>query len=518
MSRVTRFVASLSSAYVALAASTLYIIVGVPLALRFLPKEQYGLWALILQISGYLSLLDLGVSQAVARLLIDYKDNPADGRYGAMLKASWVVFAIQALLVVTIGAFGFACAGLFGVPPNLRGLFGQVFFAQCVVGAINLALTPLFLPLWSHQRSDLANWFTTAQSVVTLLVLWIGLSRGLGLWSFFISSLAGGLVYLAGTICSTLVLGLLPPSGRWGKLGRSPFNEIFGFGTDVFFLSLGYQVISASQIILATRLIGLDAAVVWAICTKTFTFAQQLVWRILDFSVSALAEMFVRQEGDKLQRRLGEIAAITLISAGFLGVLGALYSREVIWLWTRGAVTWAMRNDIGAAVLFFCTSITRCLGAIHGLTKRIKVFKYVMLLEASLMISLSILTVPHIGLLGILLSSLIANLLCTGWYSFKVVQRRFHQAGWSFVSDWLAKPTLCVGCFAIFSFALYMCLSSMNNQTRLFIGAPLSAILGAFPLLRFGLPKTVRNEIVQKLQAAGYRMKMGKSAAPTRTP
>jgi O-antigen/teichoic acid export membrane protein len=519
MSRVTRFVASLSSAYVTLAASMLYISVGVPLALKFLPKEQYGLWALVLQTSGYLSLLDLGVSQAVARLLIDYKDNFADGKYGAILKASWVVFAIQAVLVVTIGAFvGFACAGLFGVPPNLRGLFGQVFFAQCVAAAISLALHPLFVPLWSHQRSDLANWFTTAQTVVALLVLWISLSTGLGLWSFFISSFAGGLVYLAGTICSTFVLGLLPPLGRWGRLARSPFNEIFGFGSDVFFISLGNQVISASQIILATRLISLDAAVVWTICTKTFTFGQQVVWRILDFSISALSEMFVRQEDDKLQRRLGEIAAITVISAGFLGVLGAVYSREVIWLWTRGAVTWAMQNDIGAAGLLFCISITRCLGAIHGLTKRIKVFKYVILIEASLLITLSILTVPHVGLLGILLSSLVANLLCTGWYSFNVVQRRFYQAGGNFVYDWLAKPTLCVGCFAILSFALYMCLSPLDNQTRLFIGAPISAIVGAFPLLRFGLPTTVRNEIVQKLQAAVYRLKMSKSAAQTRTP
>ena len=70
MSRVTRFVASLSSAYVTLAASMLYISVGVPLALKFLPKEQYGLWALVLQTSVYLSLLDLGVLQTVARLLI----------------------------------------------------------------------------------------------------------------------------------------------------------------------------------------------------------------------------------------------------------------------------------------------------------------------------------------------------------------------------------------------------------------------------------------------------------------
>jgi hypothetical protein len=258
MSRVTRFAVSLGSFYVALAASTLYVIVSVPLALKFLPKEQYGLWALVLQTYSYLSLLDLGVTQTVARLLIDYKDYSAAGKYGAILKASWVVFAIQALLVVTIGAFfGFACAGLFGVPPNLRGLFGQVFFAQCVAGAITLALSPLILPLWSHQRSDVVNWFTTAQTVVTLLVLWISLSGGLGLWSFFISSVAGGLVFLAGTICSTLVLGLLPPSGAWGKLGRSTFNEIFGFGTDVFLISIGYQMISASQIILATRLIGL---------------------------------------------------------------------------------------------------------------------------------------------------------------------------------------------------------------------------------------------------------------------
>jgi hypothetical protein len=37
-------------------------------------------------------------------------------------------------------------------------------------------------------------------------------------------------------------------------------------------------------------------------------------------------------------------------------------------------------------------------------------------------------------------------------------------------------------------------------------------------LLRFGLPRTVRNEILQKLQAAACCMKIGQFAAPTRTP
>jgi len=73
MSRKRRFITALGSGYLALIANVVFTAVSVPLALHYLSKEEFGLWSVVLQITGYLSLLDLGVGQSVSRLLVDSK-------------------------------------------------------------------------------------------------------------------------------------------------------------------------------------------------------------------------------------------------------------------------------------------------------------------------------------------------------------------------------------------------------------------------------------------------------------
>ena len=51
-SRMRRFVQSLLSSYLALGAAAVYTMISVPLALHFLSRQEFGLWALLAQIAG----------------------------------------------------------------------------------------------------------------------------------------------------------------------------------------------------------------------------------------------------------------------------------------------------------------------------------------------------------------------------------------------------------------------------------------------------------------------------------
>jgi O-antigen/teichoic acid export membrane protein len=99
MARFRRLLHSVASGYVVLAGSAVYALATVPLALHYLSKERFALWALLAAIGGYLSLIDLGMSGAVARLLIDHKDERATGAYGSLLKTGWLVLVVQGTLI-----------------------------------------------------------------------------------------------------------------------------------------------------------------------------------------------------------------------------------------------------------------------------------------------------------------------------------------------------------------------------------------------------------------------------------
>src|SRR5436190_22696386 len=104
MSRFRRVVHGAASGYAALITASVFSLAVVPLALHYLrSKERFGLWTLMSTISGHLSLIDLGMSGSVARLLIDHKDDPQRGAYGSLIKTGWLVLAVQAVIIFCCG-------------------------------------------------------------------------------------------------------------------------------------------------------------------------------------------------------------------------------------------------------------------------------------------------------------------------------------------------------------------------------------------------------------------------------
>ena len=48
-------------------------------------------------------MIDFGITYAIARLLIDYKDRRDGGDYGSLLQTGWLVLAIQAVVILCLG-------------------------------------------------------------------------------------------------------------------------------------------------------------------------------------------------------------------------------------------------------------------------------------------------------------------------------------------------------------------------------------------------------------------------------
>src|SRR5208282_1117622 len=103
MSRFKRFAHSLVSGYMQLGVNSLFTLASVPLALHYLDKEEFGLWALTSQIAGYIALIDLGLTAAASRILIDYKDHQKHGEYGGVIQTGAWVGLSQAALIFLVG-------------------------------------------------------------------------------------------------------------------------------------------------------------------------------------------------------------------------------------------------------------------------------------------------------------------------------------------------------------------------------------------------------------------------------
>lgn len=497
MTRSKRFLSGLATSYAAIGVNMIHTLASVPLALHYLTKEEFGLWALISQLSGYLMLLEFGMTGSVARFLTDHKDDINGGSYGNILRTGSRVFAIQGLLVIVAGAaIAWGATGMLDLPAGLSGIFSILFFIQSLLCGLKLASGTLTSPLWSHQRIDISNFSSCLSLVVNFAVLWLGFHLGWRLQAMSAAAAAGFAVGLVFCYLSCRKLALYPASHARGRFDRQLFREMTGFGGGIFLLNIGAQLASASQIIIASRLLGLEGASVWAIATKISTLAQQFVGKILESSAGGLAEMVARGEHERLLQRFRDIVILSATVAITAAAGIALMNQPFIEVWTDGRITWPVVNNLLLAAVVLVTSIVKCHIGLVGITKSIGGMKYVHLAEGVCFVGLALVLVPRYDLSGMLIATLCCNLCITGIYSVWRSARYFHL-GVGRVSAWVGRPAaaFAVVCL-LFLLFLQPDVAGQESPHRLILAGLLFALVFLPTLWWFGIARAIRREII----------------------
>jgi O-antigen/teichoic acid export membrane protein len=500
MSRSKRFAHSLLSGYLLVGINIVYTLISVPLTLHFLRQEEFGLWALIMQMVSFnLILIDLGMSGSLGRILIDHKDDKQSSAYGSVIQTGVMVLGAQALLIITLGSIlSIWLPALMNVPEKYWSIFRILTISQCIVTGAAYAGRIFGFILQAHQRYDICNYLSMGALGIGLAALWISFEEGLGLYSIVAASSASAAFTV---ICSALAarqLRLFPEKTAWGRPSRAAFRELFIFGTDLFLVSIGNQLIVASSVIVVSRAMGLKAAAIWAVTTKVFVLAQQLVYRIIDFSAGALSEMMVRSEKERLKARFKDVFILTG-SAAAIAVALALCNQAFLKIWTPN-LAWNPINNLLMAISFFVYSLTRVPIGFIGLTKQIRGTKFVYFFEGVAFVGLGLLLAPRWGFPCIILSGILTNLLCSGIYG---AYRLIHYFGISrreFITNWLVHPVLLFLTSGITALTFWLLERNLNAPTQLILGASIFGSIMLFLFWHIGIPKHLRREASDRLK------------------
>lgn len=443
MSRLRQFARGVGSSWLATFATVAYSLVSVPIALRYLSVEEFGLFVLVLQIASYFTLAEFGMSAATARFLVDYKDSPDDGNYGSViLTGSWV-FVTQAFAVLAIGILAAPwIVQWVGVPYSLQAI--AVFLLQCLAAtsACAMAFRIFGAILYANKRLDLIHAFMGGNMLFGLVLLAAILSSGAGLtglaWLF--ASQAFVAIILPFIACGKL--GLLPSKGCWGRASLERFRELFGFGKDVFLVNVGNQVLEASQLIIVTRTMGLTSAAVWSVSTKLLLLVYQLITKIEGTAIVFFAEMMVRGETGKLATRFRQVYQLTagLAVVALAGVVAV--NRPFVSVWAEPSLAWSLPLSLMMAAYVFLNAVTRCSGDLIIHTKQIAAFRYVYLAEAAAFVALALWLSSKAGFYGLLGACLLCLVLFRGTYTTWRVARYFNQPAKMLFWTWLRGPLL----------------------------------------------------------------------------
>jgi len=502
MTRVRQFVRGVSSSWLATLATVAYSILSVPIALRYLSVDEFGLFVLLLQVAAYFTLIEFGMSAATARILVDYKDNPDDGGYGAVILTGFYVFAIQALIILTVGIVAAPwIVAIIRVPAAFSDVATYLLRWLAVTSALGAAFRMYGSVLFANKRLDLIHAFIGANLLLGLAVLTIVLAAGGGLaelvWLFWAQTLFA--ILLPVFYCHKLAI--LPRRGCWGRPSMEKFRELFRFGKDIFLVNVGSQVLEASQLIIVTRTMGLTAAAVWSVSTKLFTLIYQLITKIEGTAIVFFAEMMVRGERARLATRFRQIYQLTAGLAVVSLASAVAINQSFVSLWAKPSLAWSISlNGLLAACVFF-NALTRCSGDLIVHTKNIAGFRYVYFIEATVFVVLALWLSSSFGFYGVLGSSLLCLVVFRGTYTTWRMGLYFQLPAKTFWWTWLKRPLLAVLVLLPFVLSANWLASGIINPwvqvsvVTAWVGLPAVSIL-----VFFVLPRDVSNEMLLQWQ------------------
>ena len=485
-----------------LGANMIYTLISVPLALHYLSEEEFGLWALIAQLGAYLALLDLGLSASAARILFDAKDDHNGQVYGETLQTGFWVLTLQGLLLVLLGVLAApALATVLKVPAHLEHDFIVLLRWQCLIGGISLGGRMLNNVLVVHHRWDIANYLQCLVFVVSFLTLWLSFAVGWKLYSLPVTTAIGSLVAIGGWIVAASRLRLYPKRGTWGRPSTSRFLRMLALGRDMFLVNVGFQFVMASQTLIVTRVLGLEGAAIWSVCTKMFALALQLVWRLYDFSSTAFAEMFVRKEEEQLQRRFKGIVIVTASLAALAGVLFAIFNQPFVALWAGQQLAWDNINNVLLGVWLIVVSVVRCHTGHILVTARIGALRYIYLAEATAFLILGDWLARRWGFPGIMLAAVVCTSVFSGAYGIWRSHETFGVPIRELLLQWQIPMLRVVICLVPVAAAIWLGLGHASSIGRLAAALFVAAPLGALVLLRAGLPTEMQAELLRRAPA-----------------
>jgi len=438
MSRLRLAAFSLASGYLAIAANAAYALASIPLALHYLSTEQFGLWVSITTVASYLVLVDLGMSGSVSRNLMDHKENKADGRYGSVIQTSLLVGLVQGAVIALGGVIvGFWFPALLRVPAGYTMIFRILVAGECLLLGLFFVGRTLMGILQAHGRFDILNYTQIFQLAAGFIAQWLTFHWGWGLYSLLAAGAVTGLCGLANNLAAVLRLRLLPPPGSWGRPSWQLFRGVFAYGNDLFLMTLGLQLLNASQIIIIARAQDLTAAAVWSIASRTFQLAFQFVGRIFDFSGTALGDMIIGGERNLLRRRFRDILMLTGSAVVFAAAGVAVCNSSFLAVWTKKVVAWPWRNDVLLGALLLLNCVGRCFLGLSGYAKELRTMRWIYFLEGATFAVAALLVAPHLGLSGIILMAILANLAWSGSYGIRWAARYLGVSVREILFEWL---------------------------------------------------------------------------------
>ena len=348
--------------------NVLTLLVSVPLAIRYLGTERFGLWMTISSVIAILSFADLGIGNGLLNAVSEAHGK--EDRARAQKYVSSAFFMLSGVAAVFALLFGFAYSRLpwdsiFNVKSALaisEAGPSMAVFVGCFL---------LNIPLGIVQRIQIGYQEGYINS------LWQGAGNALGLAGVLLAIyLELGLPWIVLAFAGSPLLAALANSlfqfkykrpwllPAWSHVDGAAVRRILKMGALFFVLQAAVAVAFSSDNIVIAQLLGPAAVSEYAIAMRVFSFAPMFLGYFLMPLWPAYGESIARGDVKWTKKTLVRSLKLSFSVTVLYSLLLVIFGRQIIKLWAGSEVmpsmllllglgVWTVFGTLGNAVAMF---------------------------------------------------------------------------------------------------------------------------------------------------------------------
>lgn len=393
------------------ALSSLLTLISLPLAVRYLGPERYGVWATVVSVVVWVNLLDLGIASSLTNLI-----SQAYARQDRKEAAR----AFSNALAVTIGTIALAACffcviwsrvdwiAVFNANPALKSEIRATVLVAIVLTLTNLPLNLAGKVFAGYQELHTYNKTLALGAVGSVVGLLVGIGLGVSMPVLFLLSF--GSVTLAG-IATMLWLVVWHKPYLRPQLGlvhlRHALN-LLSTGWSFLLIQAAAMVVFSTDNIIVSHYLGAAEVTPYSVTWRVVGLGSLLQVLVFPALWPAYAEAHARGDSEWIRRTFGVVMRTTVALNVAWAVFLFIFGRLGIGLWAgRAAVpsrSLLLAMAFWSVIAGFMTAQSCLLGALN----RTRVQAVASVLAAIVNIVLSIVLVVRIGSLGVILGTILS--------------------------------------------------------------------------------------------------------------
>lgn len=397
-----------------------------PIIINQLGNEAYGIWVIIVSITGYFTVLDFGVNSALVRYISKYHELNDKERINSVYSTSFTLFAIIALAV---SVFTIIFGSFFKSIINAESYNRLYLFAVFAIVGIDLAIKLLFSVLMGtlkgFQRFFELNVISICLLVIKNSILVIMLAYGyhlitLAMIQLTISLLMFGLQYF-----------LLRRNYQYVHFSKRLVNKetlrmLYNYSVYSFMISIAIKVLFFTDSLVIGTIMDVSQVTFYAIPAMIMEYMEKIVWAVIGVLIPIISAASARGEEDQNQRLYQVGTRYTFLLVAPIAIVLYTIGDDFIALWIGPE----FRVESGNILLILLTGYLFFLPQLiaHGILKGISRHKYLayfLSVEALINLALSIYLGKSYGLKGVAIGTavplIVFNMILLPWYTCRLL-------------------------------------------------------------------------------------------------